>query len=220
MVVGFLGNKPRLLNKVKTIIGNEVVHWINQLQSFGIFPDRLRRLIGLVNQTYKGNVTISPHIRFEDLVNILKNPTPTYVKTACRYSELNTYNKIGLIKAIYEIEREISGCLKSIQSMLCIDDEIVDKISHDAPNSKIKLTTSMTHRENENGKGKGLNKSRSLAKDMNLYSLASRTQESGGVNGRDDRVKGLHRNSAHHQNSEKVKSRFGVFRKSDLAYSN
>uniref|UniRef100_A0A7S3JE61 Uncharacterized protein n=1 Tax=Euplotes harpa TaxID=151035 RepID=A0A7S3JE61_9SPIT len=87
--------------------------------------------------------------------------------------------------------------------MLCIDDEIVDKISHDAPSSKIRLTASATHRENENGKSKGLNKSRSFAKDMNLCSLASRTQESGGVNGRDDRVKGLYRNSAHHQNSEK-----------------
>lgn len=79
---GILGQQTSFIKKIKTVIGNEMIHWINQLESIGIIPDKLRRIIGLMNQTYKGNVTISPQIRFGDYMSILNNPTPTYVKSA------------------------------------------------------------------------------------------------------------------------------------------
>lgn len=166
---GILGTQSSFIKKLKTVAGNEAIHWINQLSSIGIIPDKLRRVIGLLNQTYKGNVTISPQVRLSDYLNILRNPTPTFIKDACRYSELNTYNKIALIRSVYEIEREINDCFQSIQQSAYIDDEMVSKVSYDyacldPKENGHKLLTPQGDKAN----GKSIKKSRSQVRELNL----------------------------------------------------
>jgi predicted acylesterase/phospholipase RssA len=77
---GILGHQNSFVKKFKTVVGNEIIHWINQLSSLGVIPDKLRTVIGLINQTYQGNVTISPQVKISDYWNLLRNPTPTFIK--------------------------------------------------------------------------------------------------------------------------------------------
>jgi len=88
---------------------NEVSHITKLLRIFGVLPDKVDRVAGSAAQYYKGHVTISPKVRISDYLNLLRNPTPEYIAEASKISQQNTYPKVGLIKAIYEIEREINN---------------------------------------------------------------------------------------------------------------
>jgi len=58
-----------------------------------------------------GHATIFPHPKFTDLFKVVKNPTTEFVAEAIEVSEKRTYPKIGLIKANYEVERDLNRCL-------------------------------------------------------------------------------------------------------------
>ena len=77
---GILGTQSSYVKTIKSLFGYEIMHWVNQLSSLGLIPEKLSSLIGLMNQNYKGNVTISPSVRFGDYINLLRNPTPDFVK--------------------------------------------------------------------------------------------------------------------------------------------
>jgi hypothetical protein len=166
---GILGTQSALLRKVKNILGSELIHWVNQLSSLGLFPEKLTRVIGVMNQNYKGDVTISPQLRFNDYLNILRNPTPNFIKETCKKSESNTYTKISLIKAIYEIEREINDLYKSVQNMTEFDQESGSKGTNEYD-----FTLNISKEEIKQGESvdvvkKGIKKSKSLQKELNIY---------------------------------------------------
>ena len=172
---GVMGAQTSFIKKIKTIAGNEAVHWVNQLSSLGLIPDKLRTVIGLINQTYKGNVTISPQVRISDYWNLLRNPTPTYIKQACRYSELNTYNKMALIKSVYEIEREISDLYQSVQHSIRTESEVGNVVGSENVPYDINLFPMSTTKDSnqyltvtkDDKNCKSIKKSKSMLKDIN-----------------------------------------------------
>jgi len=72
----------RYIRTVKSLCGNEIKHWMKQLEILGLLPNNLRWLSGVVSQTYKGNVTIVPNPTFKDYANLLTNVTPEEFKPA------------------------------------------------------------------------------------------------------------------------------------------
>ena len=77
---GILGTQSSFTKAIKSFIGSEIIHRVNQMASFGLIPEKLSNLLMLLNQNYKGNVTISPHVRVNDFINVLRNPTADFVK--------------------------------------------------------------------------------------------------------------------------------------------
>mmetsp|Transcript_22443 Transcript_22443/g.19938 ORF Transcript_22443/g.19938 Transcript_22443/m.19938 type:complete len:192 (-) Transcript_22443:307-882(-) len=132
---GILGTQSSYVGTFKTLLGNEVIHWANQISFLGLIPAKLSNLIGLLNQNYKGHVTISPRVRLSDFINILRNPTPDFVKETSRRSEQNIYTKISMIKALYATEREIKILYESVKSLHARDEEAGSKISFETEKS-------------------------------------------------------------------------------------
>lgn len=172
---GILGAQTSFIKKLKAICGNELIHWINQLSSLGLIPEKLKRILGLVTQNYKGTVTITPNAKFTDYIKLLRNPTPDFIKESTRYSELNTYNKVSLIRSVYEIEREINDCFQSLQQFTVLDDEVGSKVSYDFTLHETQPTSNTLLPPPKNGKG--IKKSKTAAKDLHLQGLARKSSE-------------------------------------------
>lgn len=97
------------------------------MSSLGLVPSKLGNLLNLMNQNYKGNVTISPNVRVSDFLNVLRNPSPDFVRESRIISEQNTYKKISLIRTIFEIEQEIKILHESLDHLEIIDEEVGSK---------------------------------------------------------------------------------------------
>lgn len=106
---GILGSQSSISGKIIAFLHNEISHITNLFNIFGVIPDPVERVAGIAKQEIKGHVTIHPKVRLSDYLKLLRNPTPEYLQDACEISQQNTYPKVGLIKAIYEIEREINN---------------------------------------------------------------------------------------------------------------
>lgn len=74
---GILNTRMRLkfFNTCKTLIGNEVKHFISQMDTIGALPTAVKRLSTLLTQSYKGHVTIIPAFKVKDYLMILQNPS-------------------------------------------------------------------------------------------------------------------------------------------------
>lgn len=124
---GILGTNSSFIKTMKSFFGSEIIHWMNQLSSLGLVPEKLTNLLRLANQNYKGDVTISPNVRISDFLNVLRNPTPDFVRDSRIISEKNTYKKISLIRSIFEIEQEIKVLHQSLQHLENFDEEAGSK---------------------------------------------------------------------------------------------
>ena len=84
---GFIPIHERVYQMGKSVVGNEVVHWLNQFATLGIVPSKLKRFSNIVTQDYYGHVTIFPKPSVKDLPNVIKNPTPDFVERGIEISE-------------------------------------------------------------------------------------------------------------------------------------
>ena len=67
---------------------------ISQAANIGIIPRQLDFFLGLMSQNYKGNITIVPELTINDYTNLLANPTPDWILSCIKKSELNTWCRI------------------------------------------------------------------------------------------------------------------------------
>jgi TAG lipase / steryl ester hydrolase / phospholipase A2 / LPA acyltransferase len=65
--------RRRIFTKLRTLVGNEITHWINQLTYLGLFPEYIQGIMDVVIQTYRGHVTISPNPSLYDYKHLLKD---------------------------------------------------------------------------------------------------------------------------------------------------
>jgi len=109
--------RKKLSNTLKSLFGNEVKHLISQLQTLGLMPLELQRVLNLVTQHYKGNVTIVAQPSLQSFRNILTNPNYQEYEEAIHSSYICTLQskrtaifkyslEISLIRAVYGVERE------------------------------------------------------------------------------------------------------------------
>lgn len=88
---GLLGIWEKLLGVGKSLIGNELVHWLTQAATLGLVPHQISRYSRLVTQSYYGHVTIFPPFKPSDLTRLMVNPTPDFIKRATAIAEKRTY---------------------------------------------------------------------------------------------------------------------------------
>jgi TAG lipase/steryl ester hydrolase/phospholipase A2/LPA acyltransferase len=98
--------KKRLSMTLKSFVGNEIKHGVDQLNTLGLIPPELMRGFSFLHQPYKGHVTIIPQPKLAHYRNLLINPNHQDYIEAIQESYNCTLRKISLIRAIYGVERE------------------------------------------------------------------------------------------------------------------
>ncbi|CDW73342.1 patatin-like phospholipase family [Stylonychia lemnae] len=101
--------RKRFSITIKALVGNEVQHIIEQLQTLGVLPQFLCRMSNLVTQSYKGHVTIVPQIKPKHYRNLLINPT----LEECLESMQSSYNR-----AVFGVEREFDRYYMRLKTSL------------------------------------------------------------------------------------------------------
>jgi predicted acylesterase/phospholipase RssA len=76
---------------LKGLLISEVKHRIHQVQSLGILPNFLTRILGVFTQDYRGHVTIFPVPRWGDYFKMLQNPSKEMIKYCVEHSSKRTY---------------------------------------------------------------------------------------------------------------------------------
>lgn len=82
--VGDSYHSQKYVRTLKRIIGNEIKHWMKQLNELGLLSSTPRWIASVVQASYKGDVTIAPSPSLADYRNLLVNVTPERFNPACQ----------------------------------------------------------------------------------------------------------------------------------------
>lgn len=75
----------------------------------------LRNIHSVLEQDYRGNVTIVPPVRARDYVGLFTNPTPAMVESLITEGERATWPQIAMIRCHTRISRTFSDCLDRLE---------------------------------------------------------------------------------------------------------
>lgn len=107
--------KELLLNTVGRQAEN-VVNLMHQLTPFGIGKNRLRGLQSILEQDYRGNITIVPQFRLRDYWGIIRNPTPRMVDSLILEGERATWPRIAMIRNQTRISQTLERCVARLRT--------------------------------------------------------------------------------------------------------
>ncbi len=75
----------------------------------------LKNIHSVLEQDYRGNVTIVPSVRIRDYVGLFTNPTPDMVESLIAEGERATWPQIAMIRCHTLISRTFSDCLDRLE---------------------------------------------------------------------------------------------------------
>ncbi len=75
----------------------------------------LHNLHSVLEQDYRGNVTIVPPLRMRDYVGLFSNPTPAMVESLIAEGERATWPQVAMIRCHTRISRTFSACLERLK---------------------------------------------------------------------------------------------------------
>jgi len=74
--------------------------------------------MGVLSQTYSGDVTIVPAFSWDDYRRLLSNPTPQWIKEAMARSERATWSQLSMIENHCMIELVLDEAVQRLRSEL------------------------------------------------------------------------------------------------------
>lgn len=88
---------------------------IGRFTPLGIGRTPLSNLHAVLEQDYRGNVTIVPPFRMRDYLGLITNPTPEMVEGLIREGERATWPRLAMIRNQTRISRALSECLQRLE---------------------------------------------------------------------------------------------------------
>ncbi len=107
--------KELVLNAVGRQAEN-LVNLMYQLTPFGIGKRRLSSLQSILEQDYRGNITIVPQFRLRDYWGIIRNPTPRMVDSLILEGERATWPRIAMIRNQTRISQTLERCVARLRN--------------------------------------------------------------------------------------------------------
>ena len=94
---------------------SEALHRLQILSQLRIFPNLCNKTRNMLSQKYSGDITILPRVEYMDLGKLLTNPTPEFMKKACREGEKATWPLLGRVKCAVEVELELDKAVGELR---------------------------------------------------------------------------------------------------------
>lgn len=83
-------------------------------------PELMRQVSGqiytILAQKYYGDVTIAPHYSYRHYANMLRNPSPEFVRELTLAGERATWPKIAMIRTHAKISRTLERCIAQLEN--------------------------------------------------------------------------------------------------------
>ncbi|ANB15765.1 Tgl4p [Sugiyamaella lignohabitans] len=100
------------------IISDEVSHFLLILTELGIFNNYSSKFRSVLAQQYSGDITILPQIKWSELGQLFKNPSPEFFKKTRERAAASTWHKISIIRNHCAIELALDRAILEIRSRL------------------------------------------------------------------------------------------------------
>lgn len=94
----------RLLRRSFKVASYEVSHYLDVCNEIGLFSNACTKIKQLIQQPYRGNVTILPDIKMRDLSVLFANPTAQFLKDCIIWGAKATWPRLQMIKDHCAIE--------------------------------------------------------------------------------------------------------------------
>ncbi|VEU19966.1 DEKNAAC100640 [Brettanomyces naardenensis] len=88
----------RLLKRSFTVASWEITHYLDIMNEIGIFPNACTKVKQLFLQPYRGDITILPNIKLENMSVLFANPTPDFLWNCIIWGAKATWPKLRMIK--------------------------------------------------------------------------------------------------------------------------
>ena len=104
---------------VLNTVGRQAENMVNlmyQLTPFGIGRGRLGNLQSILEQDYRGNITIVPQFRMRDYWAMFSNPTPRMVDSLILEGERATWPRIAMVRNQTRISQTLERCVARLRA--------------------------------------------------------------------------------------------------------
>ena len=111
-------SEDSMWQRLKKSIESEVRHRISQAADLGLLPRTMDFFMGVLSQTYSGDITIVPDISLDDYRRLLSNPTPEWIRQAMYRSQRSTWAQMPMIENHCMIEYALDSAVQSLRREL------------------------------------------------------------------------------------------------------
>lgn len=87
-----------LFSTAHNFINDELSHYLILMSELGIFKNTATKLRSVLGQSYSGDVTILPQIKWSEVAQLFKNPTREYIGATMVRSASATWSNIDLVR--------------------------------------------------------------------------------------------------------------------------
>ena len=106
----------KLLYDMSSILSLEISHYCEVFTELGILSNVATKLKQLMLQSYIGDITILPELRFGEQSKTLVNPTPKFIWKCILKGARSTWKRISLIKDQYAVECAMDKYISILKS--------------------------------------------------------------------------------------------------------
>ena len=117
---------PRLMNTMTHLAKDEVLHRMNVLSEFGVFPTSMTKFASIVNQKYHGDINIYPELLSSNFPRLLENPTTEFMLSACLSGERATWPRLSRVRNHCAIELALDSAIQQMRARVAFSPSQVD----------------------------------------------------------------------------------------------
>lgn len=114
-------NFKRLFYNFTDIFSLELTHYCDILSELGIVSNLASKIKQLILQSYTGNITLLPELKFGEQLKTLTNPTPEFIWDSILKGARTTWPKISLIRDQYTVEFSMDKYISVLKSRVVFE---------------------------------------------------------------------------------------------------
>lgn len=108
-------DRASIFGKIIRLIGDEVAHRYSQAKGIGLVPSKLQYFERFFHAPLPGDVTLSPTIRFSDIIYIIRNPCPAFLQYCMEKGERSVWKRMSQLRIRSSIEYEMEKLMAEMK---------------------------------------------------------------------------------------------------------
>lgn len=108
----------RVLSYAQELISEELSHLLLMTGEAGIFTTAMTKVRSVVAQTYTGDITILPPIKFSEFLKMFNNPDADFIAATKVRAARATWPKLAIIRNHCAIELELDRAVNTVRSRM------------------------------------------------------------------------------------------------------
>lgn len=111
----------KIIFNTSSIFSLELSHYCELLNEMGIFSNLATKIKQLISQSYTGDITILPELKFGEQSKTLVNPSPKFIWNCILKGARATWPQVSMIKDQYTVEFSMDKYISVLKSRVVFD---------------------------------------------------------------------------------------------------